>query len=172
MDYLGYNSGLVGTATAGDPSATDPGKWPAAESVLSETPKKYRLTASATSSDGSTERTLFKSTAEGTLGKARLVEEDTPGGKSTRIAGPEGETGIKFPAPAGGAEHNLFNLTVALPMAPEVTESVVAVDPVAERALLGSAGDFLAWRRLRPRTPATLKLSAATLKASSPAASG
>jgi hypothetical protein len=144
MDYLGYNSGLVGTATAGDPSATDPGKWPAAESVLSETPKKYRLTASATSSDGSTERTLFKSTAEGTLGKARLVEEDTPGGKSTRIAGPEGETGIKFPAPAGGSEHNLFNLTVALPMAPEVTESVVAVDPVAERALLGSAGDFLA----------------------------
>ncbi|MCE3293342.1 MAG: cell division protein FtsX [Arthrobacter sp.] len=144
MDYLGYNSGLVGTATAGDPSATDPGKWPAAESVLSETPKKYRLTASATSSDGSSERTLFKSTAEGTLGKARLVEEDTPGGKSTRIAGPEGETGIKFPAPAGGSEHNLFNLTVALPMAPEVTESVVAVDPVAERALLGSAGDFLA----------------------------
>ena len=66
------------------------------------------------------------------------------GGKSTRIAGPEGETGIKFPAPAGGSEHNLFNLTVALPMAPEVTESVVAVDPVAERALLGPAGDFLA----------------------------
>ena len=29
-------------------------------------------------------------------------------------------------------------------MAPEVTESVVAVDPVSERALLGTAGDFLA----------------------------
>ena len=33
---------------------------------------------------------------------------------------------------------------MALPLSPEVTESVVAVDPVAERALLGSAGDFLA----------------------------
>ena len=29
-------------------------------------------------------------------------------------------------------------------MAPQVTESVVAVDPVSERALLGTAGDFLA----------------------------
>ena len=29
-------------------------------------------------------------------------------------------------------------------MAPQVTESVVAVDPVSERALLGAAGDFLA----------------------------
>ena len=34
------------------PRATDPSKWPAAESVLSDTPKKYRLTASAVSSDG------------------------------------------------------------------------------------------------------------------------
>ena len=66
------------------------------------------------------------------------------GGKNVRIAGPEGETGIKFPAPAGGSEHNLFNLSVSLPLAPQVTESVVAVDPVSERALLGSAGDFLA----------------------------
>ena len=36
-DYLGFNAGLAGTA--GDPSATDPSKWPAAESVLSDTPK-------------------------------------------------------------------------------------------------------------------------------------
>src|SRR6478735_2922482 len=46
-DYLGYSAGLAGTA--GDPSATDPSKWPAAESVLSDTAKKYRLTASAVS---------------------------------------------------------------------------------------------------------------------------
>lgn len=141
-DYLGYNAGLVGTA--GDPSATDPVKWPAAESVLSDTPKNYRLTASAVSSDGQSDHTLFKTMAEGSLGKAQLIEEQVEGGKNVRIAGPEGETGVKFPAPAGGSEHSLFNLSVSLPLAPQVTESVVAVDPVAERALLGPAGDFLA----------------------------
>ena len=141
-DYLGFNAGLAGTA--GDPTATDPSKWPAAESVLSDTPKKYRLTASAVSSDGHSDQTLFKTTAEGSLGKAKLVEEQVDGGKNVRIQGPEGETGIKFPTPAGGSEHNLFNLSVSLPMAPQVTESVVAVDPVSERALLGTAGDFLA----------------------------
>lgn len=145
MDYLGYNAGLAGTATADQAAgATPPDQWPAAESVLGDGTKKYRLTASAVSSDGVSEQTLFKSTAEGTLGKARLVEEQAAGGSSIRIAAPEGETGIKFPAPAGGSEHNLFNLSVSLPLAPEVTESVVAVDPAAERALLGPAGDFLA----------------------------
>jgi hypothetical protein len=145
MDFLGYNSGLAGTATTDQAAgATDPAKWPAAESVLSDTPRKYRLTASAVSSDGVSEQVLFKSSAEGSLGKAKLVEEQTAGGPSIRIAPPAGETGIKFPAPAGGSEHNLFNLSVSLPLSPEVTESVVAVDPVAERALLGSAGDFLA----------------------------
>jgi len=141
-DYLGFNAGLAGTS--GDPTATDPSKWPAAESVLSDTPKKYRLTASAVSSDGHSDQTLFKTTAEGSLGKAKLVEEQVAGGKNVRIQGPAGETGIKFPTPAGGSEHNLFNLSVSLPMAPQVTESVVAVDPVSERALLGTAGDFLA----------------------------
>lgn len=141
-DYLGFNAGLAGTA--GDPTATDPSKWPAAESVLSDSPKKYRLTASAVSSDGHSDKTLFKTTAEGSLGKAKLVEEQVAGGKNVRIQGPAGETGIKFPAPAGGSEHNLFDLSVSLPMAPQVTESVVAVDPVSERALLGTAGDFLA----------------------------
>ena len=144
MDYLGFNAGLVGTATAAEPGGTDPSKWPAAESVLTDEAKTYRLTASAVSSDGHSEQTLFKSMAEGSLGKARLVEEETPGGKNIRIAGPNDETGIKFPAPAGGSEHNLFNLSVSLPLAPQVTESVVAVDPVSERALLGGAGDFLA----------------------------
>lgn len=169
-DYLGYNAGLAGTA--GDPTATDPSKWPAAQSVLSDTPKKYRLTASAVSSNGSSEQTLFKTTAEGTLGKGKLVEEQVAGGKNVRIAGPAGETGIKFPAPAGGSEHTLFNLSVALPLAPQVTESVVAVDPVAERALLGGAGDFLApLEKARPLTPATPEPSAATSRASSPAAS-
>ncbi|CAI3800370.1 ABC transporter permease [Pseudarthrobacter sp. MM222] len=141
-DYLGFNAGLAGTA--GDPTATDPSKWPAAESVLSDTAKKYRLTASAVSSDGQSEQTLFKTMAEGSLGKAKLVEEQVAGGSNVRIEGPAGETGIKFPAPAGGSEHNLFNLSVSLPQAPQVTESVVAVDPVSERALLGTAGDFLA----------------------------
>ena len=141
-DYLGFNAGLVGTA--GDPSATDPVKWPAAESVLSDAPKNYRLTASAVSSDGQSEHTLFKTMAEGSLGKAKVIEEQVAGGKNVRIAGPVGETGVKFPAPAGGSEHSLFNLSVSLPLAPQVTESVVAVDPVAERALLGPAGDFLA----------------------------
>ncbi|MEN8582054.1 FtsX-like permease family protein [Burkholderia sp. RS01] len=159
MDYLGFNAGLVGTATTGQPGGTDPSKWPAAQSVLSDTAKKYRLTASATTSDGASEKTLFKSTAEGTLGKARLVEEQVDGGKSIRIAGPDGETGIKFPAPAGGSEHNLFNLSVSLPMAPEVTESVVAVDPVSERALLGSSGDFLA--PLEKAPPADARSAAA-----------
>lgn len=141
-DYLGYNAGLAGTA--GDPSATDPSQWPAAESVLPDTPKKYRLTASAVSSDGHSDHTLFNTIAEGSLGKARLIEEQVTGGTNVRIARPEGETGIKFPAPAGGSEHTLFNLSVSLPLAPQVTESVVAVDPAAERALLGPAGDFLA----------------------------
>ncbi|MCU1511391.1 MAG: cell division protein FtsX [Arthrobacter sp.] len=141
-DYLGFNAGLAGTA--GDPTATDPSKWPAPESVLSDTAKKYRLTASAVSSDGHSEQTLFKTMAEGSLGKAKLVEEQVAGGNNVRIEGPAGETGIKFPAPAGGSEHNLFNLSVSLPQAPQVTESVVAVDPVSERALLGAAGDFLA----------------------------
>jgi hypothetical protein len=141
-DYLGFNAGLAGTA--GDPTATDPSKWPAPESVLSDTAKKYRLTASAVSSDGHSEQTLFKTMAEGSLGKAKLVEEQVAGGNNVRIEGPAGETGIKFPAPAGGSEHNLFNLSVSLPQAPQVTESVVAVDPVSERALLGAAGEFLA----------------------------
>lgn len=141
-DYLGFNAGLAGTS--GDPTATDPSKWPAPESVLSATAKKYRLTASAVSSDGHSEQTLFKTLAEGSLGKATLVEEEVAGGKNVRIQGPAGETGIKFPAPAGGSEHNLFNLSVSLPQAPQVTESVVAVDPASERALLGTAGDFLA----------------------------
>ncbi|MDQ0849723.1 hypothetical protein QFZ65_001661 [Arthrobacter sp. B3I9] len=141
-DYLGFNAGLAGTA--GDPTATDPSKWPAPKSVLSDTAKKYRLTASAVSSDGHSEQTLFKTMAEGSLGKAKLVEEQVAGGKNVRITGPAGETGIKFPAPAGGSEHNLFNLAVSLPQAPQVSESVVAVDPVSERALLGAAGDFLA----------------------------
>jgi hypothetical protein len=141
-DYLGFNAGLAGTS--GDPTATDPSKWPAPESVLSDAAKKYRLTASAVSSDGHSEQTLFKTMAEGSLGKAKLVEEQVAGGKNVRIEGPAGETGIKFPAPAGGSEHNLFNLSVSLPQAPQVTESVVAVDPVSERALLGAAGDFLA----------------------------
>ncbi|MEV5053827.1 ABC transporter permease [Arthrobacter sp. LAR12-1-1.1] len=141
-DYLGFNAGLAGTS--GDPTATDPSKWPAAESVLSDTPKKYRLTASAVSSDGHSDQTLFKTTAEGSVGKAKLIQEQVAGGQNVRIQGPEGETGIKFPTPAGGSEHNLFNLSVSLPMAPQVTESVVAVDPVSERALLGTAGDFLA----------------------------
>src|SRR5919106_488237 len=77
-------------------SPTAPAQWPAAESVLTDQAKKYRLTASAVSSDGVSEQTLFKSTAEGTLGKAKLVEEQTAGGSSIRIAAPEGETGIKF----------------------------------------------------------------------------
>ncbi|MCU1531335.1 MAG: cell division protein FtsX [Arthrobacter sp.] len=141
-DYLGYNAGLAGTA--GDPTAIDPSRWPAAESVLSRTPRKYRLTASAVSSDGHSDQTLFRTTAEGSLGKARLVEEEVAGGKNVRIAGPAGETGIQFPAPAGGSEHNLFSLSVSLPMAPQVSESVVAVDPASERALLGAAGNFLA----------------------------
>ncbi len=141
-DYLGYSAGLAGTA--GDPTATDPSQWPAAQSVLNEAPTKYRLTATAVSSDGHSEQTLFKTTAEGAVGQAKLVEEEVAGGKNVRIQGPAGETGIKFPAPAGGSEHTLFNLAVSLPMAPQVTESVVAVDPVSERALLGSAGDFLA----------------------------
>lgn len=145
MDYLGYNSGLAGTASTDQAAgATAPADWPAAESVLSDGTKKYRLTASAVSSDGVSEQTLFKTSAEGTLGKAKLMEEKAGGGSSIRIAAPEKETGIKFPSPAGGSEHNLFNLSVALPLAPEVTESVVAVDPASERALLGDAGDFLA----------------------------
>lgn len=144
MDYLGYNAGLAGGATAGDPTGTDSKKWPAPESVLPAQPKKYRLTATAVSSDGVSQQTLFQTSGEGTLGKGQVIEQQTAGGKSIRIAGPAGETGIKFPAPAGGSEHNLFNLSVALPMAPQVTESVVAVDPTAERALLGPAGDFLA----------------------------
>ena len=52
MDYLGFNAGLAGTATAAARRPRIPSKWPAAESVLSDTPKKYRLTASAVSSDG------------------------------------------------------------------------------------------------------------------------
>ena len=96
-DYLGFNAGLAGTA--GDPTATDPGKWPAAESVLSDTPKKYRLTASAVSSDGHSEQTLFKTTAEGSLGKAKLVEEQVAGGKSVRIARPGGRDRHQVPRP-------------------------------------------------------------------------
>lgn len=144
MDYLGYNPALAGSATADQPDGVAPTDWPAAESVLTEEPKKYRVTASAVSSDGASEQTMFKSSSEGTLGKSRLVEEKSNGGTSVQIEKAAGETGIKFPSPAGGSEHTLFNLSIALPMAPEVTESVVAVDPVAERALLGDAGEFLA----------------------------
>ena len=154
-DYLGYKAGLAGSAG----ETVDPTKWPAAESVLSDTPKTYRLTASAVSSDGQSDQTLFKTMAEGSLGKAQLIEEQVAGGESVRIAAPAGETGIKFPAPAGGSEHTLFNLAVALPPAPQVTESVVAVDPVSERALLGPAGDFLA--PLEKAPPADARSAAA-----------
>ncbi|MGG5171589.1 FtsX-like permease family protein [Pseudarthrobacter sp. J1738] len=144
MDYLGFNQGLAGSRTSGNPGAVDGSKWPAAESVLPESPTKYRITASATSGDGVSIKELFKTSAEGSLSKAKIVEENTAGGKSVRIEAAVGESGIKFPSPAGGSSHNLFNLSISLPMAPEITESVVAVDPAAERALLGSAGDFLA----------------------------
>ncbi len=135
-------------------------------------PKKYRLTASATSSDGANEKTLFKTSAEGTLGKGRLIQEQTAGGTNVRIAGPEGETGVKFPAPAL-ARSTIFSISPwRFPLAPEVTESVVAVDPAAERALLGSAGDFLApLEKLLRRMPVTRALSDATSRVFSPPAS-
>ena len=82
MDYLGYNAGLAGTATADQAAgATAPDQWPAAESVLSDESRKYRLTASAVSSDGVSEQTLFKSTAEGTLGLSLI---HTPSPRDTR----------------------------------------------------------------------------------------
>ncbi|MFK0071685.1 FtsX-like permease family protein [Arthrobacter woluwensis] len=144
MDYLGYNSGLVGLQQTSTPGSTDGSKWPQAESVLPDKATKYRITASATSSDGVTERQLFSTVGEGTLGKAKVVQTTVAGGKSVQIQAPEGETGIKFPAPAGNSTHTLFNANIALPLAPEISESVVAVDPTAERALLGEAGAFLA----------------------------
>ncbi len=101
MDYLGYNPALAGSATADQPDGVAPTDWPAAESVLTEEPKKYRVTASAVSSDGASEQTMFKSSSEGTLGKSRLVEEKSNGGTSVQIEKAAGETGIKFPSPAG-----------------------------------------------------------------------
>ena len=57
-------------------------------------------------------------------------------------------------------------------MAPEVTESVVAVDPVSERALLGTAGDFLApLEKAPPADARNAERLAGTSKASSPRAS-
>ncbi|MFJ3956969.1 FtsX-like permease family protein [Arthrobacter sp. NPDC090010] len=143
MDFLGYNQGLVGLQQASTPGSTEESKWPAAESVLNDQATKYRITATATSSDGKTERQLFSTTGEGTLGKAKITQTTVAGGKSVQIDAPSGETGIKFPSPAGTSAHTLFNVNIPLPLAPEISESVVAVDPVSEHALLGDAGSFL-----------------------------
>ena len=112
-DYLGFNAGLAGTS--GDPTATDPSKWPAAESVLSDTAKKYRLTASAVSSDGTRSRPCSRPRPKARSARPSSSKSRLPAARTSASQGPAGETGIKFPAPAGGSEHTLFNLSVSLP---------------------------------------------------------
>ena len=168
-DYLGYNAGLAGTA--GDPTATDPSKWPAAQSVLSDTPKKYRLTASAVSSNGSSEQTLFKTTAEGTLGKGKLVEEQVAGGKNVRIAGPAGETGV-VQASAGGSSTPSSTSPWRCPWRRRSPSPLSPSTPSPNAPCWAvPATSWHPWRRPRPPTPATPARSAATSRASSPAAS-
>ena len=144
-DYVGYNENIEGYLEQQNITDAVPGEeWPEPDSVLSEEPKNYRITAKAVTSNGVSDTVLFETAAEGSLGQAKLEELKVPGGTSLRTVAPEGETGIKFPDPAGGSAHGDFDLTVALPMLPQITETVVAVDPTAEQALLGEAGGFLA----------------------------
>ncbi|WP_262105155.1 ABC transporter permease [Arthrobacter sp. Marseille-P9274] len=144
-DYVGYNENIATYLEQQNiKDATPASEWPEPDSVLSEEPKKYRITAKAVTSDGVEDTVLFETAAEGSLGQAKLQELDVPGGKSLRTVAPEGETGIKFPDPAGGSSHGDFDVTIALPMLPQISETVVAVDPAAEQALLGDAGGFLA----------------------------
>ena len=75
-------------------------------------------------SGGTSQHTLFKSTAEGTLGKGKLVEQQVEGGNSIQIAGPDGrDRGSTSRPRPGGSEHNLFNLSVALPHGSEKSRS-------------------------------------------------
>ncbi|WP_264668324.1 ABC transporter permease [Arthrobacter sp. VKM Ac-2550] len=144
-DYVGYNENIEGYLEQQNITDAVPAEeWPEPDSVLSEEPKNYRITAKAVTSNGVSDTVLFETAAEGSLGQAQLEELKVPGGTSLRTVAPEGETGIKFPDPAGGSAHGDFDLTIALPMLPQITETVVAVDPAAEQALLGEAGGFLA----------------------------
>ncbi|MFD1211251.1 FtsX-like permease family protein [Arthrobacter sp. GCM10027362] len=144
-DYVGYNQNTEAfISQQGISDAVPKAQWPAPDSVLSATPKRYRITAKAESSDGRNTTVLFENSAQGTLGQAKVVTEKVPGGTSVRTVAPEGETGIKFPDPAGGTFHGNFDVSIALPTLPQISETVVAVDPVAEQALLGDAGSFLA----------------------------
>ena len=94
---------------------------------------------------------MFKTTAEGSLGKAKLVEEQVAGGKNVRIRARQGETGIKFPAPAGGSEHTLFDLSVSLPQAPQVPSpsSPSTLSPNAPCSAR-PATSWPRWKRRRP----------------------
>ncbi|MCG2622387.1 ABC transporter permease [Arthrobacter sp. I2-34] len=144
-DYVGYNPNTEAfISQQGISDAAPKAQWPAPDSVLSAEPKRYRITAKAESSDGKNNTVLFENSAQGTLGQAKVVTEKVAGGTSVRTVAPEGETGIKFPDPAGGTFHGNFDATIALPVLPQISETVVAVDPIAEQALLGDAGSFLA----------------------------
>ncbi|NKX49783.1 hypothetical protein HER39_04190 [Arthrobacter deserti] len=144
-DYVGYNENTEAfLSQQGISDAVPEAEWPEPDSVLSATPKRYRITAKAESSDGTNSTVLFENSAQGTLGQAKLETEKVPGGTSVRTVAPEGETGIKFPDPAGGTFHGNFDVSIALPTLPQISETVVAADPVAEQALLGDTGAFLA----------------------------
>ncbi|MGW6175420.1 FtsX-like permease family protein [Arthrobacter sp. NPDC055138] len=144
-DYVGYNANIEQyLKSQGIQDAVPEGEWPEPDSVLNPEATNYRITAKAVSSDGLSDTVLFETAAEGSLGQAKVEELDVPGGTSLRTVAPKDETGIKFPDPAGGSMHGDFDTTIALPMLPQITETVVAVDPAAESALLGDAGGFLA----------------------------
>nr|WP_312856793.1 ABC transporter permease [Arthrobacter mobilis] len=144
-DYVGYTPNTQAFIDQqGISDAVPKDQWPAPDSVLSDTPKRYRITAKAETSDGKNTTVLFENSAQGTLGQGEVVTEKVPGGTSVRTVAPDGETGIKFPDPAGGTFHGNFDVSIALPTLPQISETVVAVDPVAEQALLGEAGAFLA----------------------------
>lgn len=95
-------------------------------STLPSKPTLYRLTLTATTSDGLTERLVQKRVSRLLLGPADLAGTTVPFASDERALS-FGEDGV----------------SVAFPELPGLLSPLVAVDPIAERQLLGSTSNFL-----------------------------
>lgn len=99
-------------------------------SVLPATPTLYRLTSTLRLTDATGTRIASVATQH------RVMRRHGPDVMDSGVIG-DGQTSSSY-TPESGV------LVVTLSELPDFTSSVIAVDPEAERALLGGAGDYLA----------------------------
>ena len=113
-DYLGFNAGLAGTVRGPDRHRPEQvaGRRVGPERHAQEVPphrqrRQLRRHVRADPVQDHGRRLPRQGQAHRRAGRRR---QERPHRRART-----GETGIKFPAPAGGSEHNLFNLSVSLP---------------------------------------------------------